>query len=141
MERILKFLGAFERYIVLALLAMLMLAVFLSTLELGVILVEQLLDPPRRFLLDLGDITTIFGFFLMVLLGLELLETVKIYLQERQFHVEIVLIVAMIAVARKIIVLDYESTPPQMLLSIAATMVALSVGYYLIQRTISKNRV
>ena len=123
----------FEWFIVLALLFMMMLALLASTVELAIILVEQLLAPPR-LLLDVKEMLTVFAFFLMVLIGLELVETIKMYLDENVFHVEVVVLVAIIAVARKIIIIDYDAVSYEMLFSIAALMIALSAGYFLLKR-------
>ncbi len=130
----------FEHYIVLALLLMMMIALLASTIELAVILVQQLLEPPR-FLLDVKEMLTVFAFFLMVLVGLELVETIKMYLEEDVFHVEVVILVAIIAVARKIIVIDYYSISYEILLGIAALMIALSAGYFLLKRAATPARV
>lgn len=66
----------FEFYIVQALLLMMMIALLASTIELAIILVDQLLEPPK-FLLDVKEMLTVFSFFLMVLIGLELVESIK----------------------------------------------------------------
>ncbi|MBW2216177.1 MAG: phosphate-starvation-inducible PsiE family protein, partial [Deltaproteobacteria bacterium] len=91
----------FEYIIVIALLGMMVLVVFLSTIELAVILVEHLLSPPL-LLLEIHELLKIFGFFLMILIGLELVETLKVYISEEIVHVEFVFLVAIIAVARKV---------------------------------------
>ncbi len=80
-----KFLKHFERYIVIGLLGMMVVVVLLSTVELGVILVEQMLKPPRFILLDINEMLKIFGFFMMILIGLELIETIKVFLWRRWF--------------------------------------------------------
>ena len=129
----------FERFIVLALLLMMMLALLASTVELAIILVEQLLAPPM-LLLDVKEMLAVFALFLMVLIGLELVETTKMYLDENVFHVEVVVLVAIIAVARKIIVIDYDSVSYEILLSIAALMIALSAGYFLLKRATTPSR-
>ena len=123
----------FEYFIVLALLLMMMIALLASTIELGIILVEQLLEPPV-LLLDVKEMLTVFAFFLMVLIGLELVETIKLYLEEDVFKVEVVVLVAIIAVSRKIIIIDYTSTSYETVLSIAALMITLSAGYFLLKR-------
>jgi len=46
-----------------------------------------------------GEFIGFLGYFLLVLIGLELLETIKAYLDKRVFHVEIILLVAIIAIA------------------------------------------
>jgi uncharacterized membrane protein (DUF373 family) len=70
----------------------------------------------------------------MILIGLELLHTIKTYLSEESIHVEIVFLVAMIAIARKIIVLELKDLDPLTLLGMAAVILALTAGYYLIKR-------
>ncbi len=123
----------FEHFIVLALLLMMMIALLASTVELAVILVQELLEPPT-LLLNVKEMLSVFSFFLMVLIGLELVDTIKMYLEEDVIHVEVVAMVAIIAVARKIIIIDYESTSHGMVLAIAALMIALCVGYFLLKR-------
>ncbi len=129
----------FERFIVLAILLMMILALLASTIELAIIMVEQLLAPPR-LLLDIKEMLTVFGFLLMVLIGLELVETIKIYFEQDVFRVEVVVLVAIIAVARKIIVIDYDSVSYEILLSIAALMIALSAGYFLLKRATTPSK-
>ena len=123
----------FERLIVLALLLMMMVALLASTVELAIILVQQLLIPPL-LLLDVKEMLTVFAFFLMVLIGLELVQTTKMYLEEDVFHVEVVVLVAIIAVARKIIIIDYYTISFEILLGVAALMIALSIGYFLLKK-------
>jgi uncharacterized membrane protein (DUF373 family) len=134
-----KLLRKFERYIVIGLLAMMVLVVFLSTVELAVILVERMLDGnPRLFLLNVPDMLQIFGFFMMILIGLELIETFKLYLVEGSIHVEIICLVAIVAITRKVIILDLYKLPPISLLGIAAIILALTIGYYLLKKALNE---
>lgn len=136
MEKILK---KFEKVIVLVLLGLMMIAVLAATFELAIILYQQLIKPPR-FLLNLEEMLEVFGFFLMVLIGLELLETIKAYLDKDRVHVEVVFLVAIVAAARKIIILDYKTMTPDMLYSISAVIVALGIGYFLVRKALQLNR-
>jgi uncharacterized membrane protein (DUF373 family) len=119
-------LGKFERLIVLTLMAFMMIAVLLATIEVGVILWKQMME--------------VFGFILMVIIGLELLETIKAYLNDHEIHVEVVLLVALVAVARKVIILDYKEVEPEMILATAALVISMSVGFYLVRRSLNDNR-
>ena len=116
-----RFLRLFERVVVLSLIAMMALIILLSTVELGWIIVTELLD--------------VFGFFLLILIGIELLETIRAYLAEHVIHVEIVLEVALIAVARKVIILDVKEYPPLTILGIGVLILALSVAFFLERRS------
>ncbi len=126
----------FERVIVLALLVMMVLVVLLATIELGVIIVRDMIDGPIYLLLNIEDMLEIFGFFMMILIGLELIETIKIYLDEDSVHVEIIFLVAIIAITRKVIILDVTKLDPLTLLGTAATILALSAGYFLLKRSL-----
>jgi uncharacterized membrane protein (DUF373 family) len=74
------------------------------------------------------------GGILVILLALELLETVRLYTRDHRVKLEIVMVVAMIALGRHIIQLDYHATGGPELLGIAALVVALAGGYYLVSR-------
>ncbi len=127
------FLKRFERLIIKALLVMMIFVVLLSTIELAVVLVQEMLKPPF-LLLNIAKMLYVFGFFMMVLIGIELMETVKIYLEEDRVHVEVILMVAVIAISRKIIIMDIKDVGPLNLLGIAAIVLALSYGYFLVKR-------
>jgi uncharacterized membrane protein (DUF373 family) len=76
----------------------------------------------------------VFGGVLLVLLGLELIDTLKVYFAEHHIRTEVILIVAMIAVGRHIIQIDFHHTGGAELLGMAAVIVALAVSYYLVKR-------
>jgi uncharacterized membrane protein (DUF373 family) len=133
-----KLLGTFEKAIVVTLLGLMILAILASTAELAVILFLELMKPPM-FLLDLDEMTKVFGFFLMVLIGLELLETIKAYLQDSRVHAEVVLLVAIVAASRKVIILDYKEMTPEMLYGTSAVIAALGIGYFLVRRALHSN--
>jgi len=130
---LLKYLKKFERLIIASLIVMMVFVIFLSTIRIGWILIEEMAAPPLM-LLKAEDLMRLFGFFLLILIGIELLESVKTYLTEDKIHVEVVLSVALVAVARKIITLDLTKYNPLLVMSIAAVIVALSVGYFLLKK-------
>lgn len=128
-----KIVHIFERVLIwgilLALLVILLLSFFDITLEIA----DEIRQNPS-LTLNANDLMDLFSMVLIILIGLELLETVKMYLKEDVVHVELVLMVAMIALARKVIVWDFNKYSSQQLLSIAAIIVSLGVTYYLIKR-------
>jgi uncharacterized membrane protein (DUF373 family) len=128
----LLFLKKIERVIVSALLVMMIITVILATIEVGWILIKDMFTEPV-FLLEVEELLDIFGLFLLVLIGIELMETLKVYLTERAIHVEVVFTVALIAVGRKVIILDVKELPGLTLLAIAAIIVAMSFGYFLLK--------
>ncbi|MEP9411983.1 MAG: phosphate-starvation-inducible PsiE family protein [Candidatus Brocadia sp.] len=134
----LNYLKGFEKTIIASLIVMMVMALLLSTIDLGVIIIKNIISPPI-FLLDINELLDIFGLFMLVLIGIELLETVKTYLLKREIHVEVVFAVALIAIARKVIILDVKELSSLTLLSIAAILIALSAGYYLLKRSHQDN--
>jgi uncharacterized membrane protein (DUF373 family) len=131
-----KALKIFERVIVLTLLGLMMVTVLVSTVELAVILFQELMKPPL-FLLNIEEMLEVFGFFLMVLIGLELLETIKAYLEEDRVHAEVVFLVAIVAMSRKVIIVDYKEIAPEMLYGIGVVIIALACGYFVIKRALN----
>ncbi|HNR97703.1 MAG TPA: phosphate-starvation-inducible PsiE family protein, partial [Anaerolineae bacterium] len=119
--------------VVLSLVLMMAVIVLLSTVELGWIIVKDIITPPY-VLPGITELLDIFGFFLLILIGIELLETIRAYLAEHVIHVEVVLEVALIAVARKVIILDVKDYPSLTILAIGALILALSVAFFVERR-------
>ena len=128
------FLERFERFVTRALLLLIAVVVLLATAELAWLLGKDILTPPL-FLLEIEELQELFGQFLLVLIGIELMYTMKLYIDDRAIHLEAVLGVALIAVARKIIVVEPKELPPGALFGIAALVVGLALGHYLVQRS------
>jgi uncharacterized membrane protein (DUF373 family) len=131
------FLKKFEHVVIIALISMMIVVVLLATVELGWIIIKDIITPPT-ILLEIAELLEIFGFFLLVLIGVELLETIKAYLLEKVVHVEIVLEVALIAIARKVIILDLEKYESLTVLGIAALILAVAAAFYVVRRKIYK---
>lgn len=131
--RILLIMDKLKRILVIAITIMMGLVLLLAVLELGFILARDVLTPPL-FFLEVSELLEVFGLFLLVLIGIELFETMEIYIKENVVHTEVVFAVALIAVARKVIILDIKKVGSVTLLGIGAIILALSVGYYLILR-------
>ncbi len=129
-----KYTKSFERVIIFALMLMMAVVVLLATIELGRDIVKDIAAPPP-LLIDINDLLEIFGLFLLIMIGIELLETIKSFVLDNVFRGEVVLLVAIIAISRKVIILDINNLPSLTLLGIAAIIIALTAGYYLVRRT------
>jgi len=134
---LLRGIHGFERLITIVLLAFMMLAIVVATADVGRQIFGELMAKPF-LLLDVTKVTDVFGFVFMVLIGLELLETIKTYLSRDQLHVEVVFLVAMIAIARKVILLDIKKMDPPVLYGIAAIIIALAAGFFFLRLAYSK---
>jgi uncharacterized membrane protein (DUF373 family) len=129
----LPLLKKFERIIVIALIVMMAVTILLATVELAWLIIKDVITPPI-ILLEINELLDIFGLFLLVLLGIELISTLKTYLTENEIHIEVVFAVALIAIGRKVIILDVKEISSLSLLGIAAIIISLSVGYFLVKR-------
>jgi len=127
----------FERLVIFLLIGMMAIVVLLATAELGWIIAKDIVTEPV-VLLEIGELLEIFGFFLLVLIGIELLETIKAYLIDRVVHVEIVLEVALIAIARKVIIIDINKYDGLTLIGIAALIISVSVACYVVKTRLRK---
>jgi len=123
-----------EKIMVQALMVMMAIVLALATIDLGWLIVKDVVTPPY-VLLSVSQLLDIFGLFMLVMIGIELLETImKTYITQDQPHYEVVLSVAIIAIARKVIILDIKEVDSLSLLGIASILVALTAGYYLMKR-------
>lgn len=138
-ENILKLV---ERVIIIAMVIFMAIVLIVATGEIAVVMYKGLVSPSPEagMILDVNELVHIFGFFLNVLIGLELFETVKLYLKENVFHGEVILLVSLIAVARKVIVLDYKNTEPLTIIAIAILIGTISGGYYLLKKSLRDNK-
>ena len=83
-----------QKLTVWALAGLLVVVVVLSTVHLAVLIGEEVWTPPR-FLIRVQGLLESFGCFLLVLIGVELLETLKAYMKRDVIHVRVVLEVAL----------------------------------------------
>ncbi|HSN22767.1 MAG TPA: phosphate-starvation-inducible PsiE family protein, partial [Methylomicrobium sp.] len=110
------------------------LVVILAALELIYLIAVDISSPPLM-LLEIDELLEIFGYFLLILIGIELLETLRIYLKEHALNVQVVLLVAMIAIARKVIILDSSKIEGLTLIGIGFIILSLAAGYYLVKKS------
>src|SRR5215468_7494240 len=88
-----RLLRVFERVIVVFLMVLLMIVTTLAAAELGWLLLRDL-SSTRELLLDREELLQLFGFFLLVLVGVELLTALKVYVRSEMNHMEVMLEVA-----------------------------------------------
>ena len=122
-----------ERYTAITLLVLMGIVVIAGTAEVAYEIVTGLIQPPG-FFLGVTELFDTFGLFLMVLIGLELMATMHMYVTDHTIHVEMMFLVALTAVTRKVVVLDTVKTEPLLVFGVAFLILTLSGGYFLIQK-------
>jgi uncharacterized membrane protein (DUF373 family) len=85
-----------------------------------------------------GAVQSLFAGILLVVLGLELMDTLRNYFIEHRLRVELLISVALIAVARHVIQLDYEHSAPWLIIAMAVLILALSASYIGVRAQINR---
>jgi len=97
------------------------------------VLYQRLTTPPL-FLLDINDIFQTFGAFMAVLIAIEIFINIRLYLGTDILPVRLVVATALMAIARKVIVLDISQISPLYVFGIAAVVLALGITHWLITK-------
>ena len=115
-------------------LAILMTFVILwGVIDVAWVLYKHLVDDEGpRYLLEISDILATFGAFMAVLIAIEIFVNITIYLRDDIIHVKIVMATALMAIARKVIIMDVAKVETLEIFAIAAVILALSIGYWLV---------
>ena len=126
----------FEKYISYILMAVAMVGIVYLTLDLiwvfGNMIVHTIQH--HEFEPELKD-RPVAALFFGILLWLEILQSVRIFSKGHSIKLKIILIVGIIAVTRKILLMDMSEVDPMAELAVAALILALSTGYFLISKS------
>ncbi len=136
----LEFVNKFEKFFYGALIVMLMIILVFALGELAYTIIGSLTNVssvtnlPAFGLLENKELLNVLGIFLLVLIGIELLDTMMEYFRENAIHVEIVVLLAIIAIARKVILLDPSQMDGVELIGIGVIILGLAGAYFLIRK-------
>ncbi len=95
------------------------------------VLYLRLMEPPFM-LLQINDILATFGAFMAVLIAIEIFANIVMYLQSDIIHIRLVLATALMAAARKVIVLDFTEVESPYVFALAAVIISLGLCYWLL---------
>ena len=133
----LKVLHRAIRLAVKVLAVLMVLVIFWSIADVVYVLYSRLISPPF-LLLDLEDILQVFGAFMVVLIGIEIFINIRLYLGSNIFPVQLVIATALMAIARKVIVLDLKLVSADQIAGIALVTLALGISYWLVKNKSSE---
>jgi uncharacterized membrane protein (DUF373 family) len=128
-----EFLDKFEKCVYAVLMALLAIVLVFAVGQLAWLFFTSVTKAPI-FILDNADLLNVLGVFLLVLIAVELLDTMKVYFREKAIHVEIVVLLGIIAIARKVILLDPSTTNGIDMIGIGVVIISLAGAYYLIKK-------
>lgn len=112
---------------------LMVLVIYWSIADVVYVLYMKLSTPPY-FLLDVEDILQTFGAFMVVLIAVEIFINIRLYLGSNIIPVELVVATALMAVARKIIVLDLKLVSAEQIGALALVTISLGVTYFLLKK-------
>jgi uncharacterized membrane protein (DUF373 family) len=128
-----RFVELARKALVVAVIIMLLVVVVFIFVGLTAAVYDMIFLTP--FIYEKSDFLSIFGWLLLVVIGLELLDAIYVIIKKHEFHVETVLLVAVTAVARELIVYDYEYASGIVLAGMALVMAGIATAYYFITKT------
>ena len=96
--------------------------------------IYQRLAAPPVFIMTIGDVLATFGAFMVVLIAIEIFQNIILYLRDDVIHVKIVISTALMAIARKVIILDYDALEPMHIWATGLVLIATGITYFLIHK-------
>jgi len=123
----------FERSLAAVLLFLIGIVALIAVAELCFVLYLDLISP-QGLLLGLDELFEVFGMFLIVLIAIEFMSSIYMYMKDKSVHVEIMLLIAITALTRKVVVMKTTEADALYLIGLAALLGTLIAGYYLIKR-------
>lgn len=130
-DKLMRFLHRIIRLAVKFLAILMVLVIIWGIGDVLYVLYLRLLEPPI-FLLNINDIFETFGAFMAVLIAIEIFINIRLYLGTGALPVYLVIATALMAIARKVIVLDLDKISPEYVYGIAAVVLALGITYWLV---------
>jgi uncharacterized membrane protein (DUF373 family) len=132
--KVISLVDKLKRWMSLFVLIVMAIIVAASIVELAIVLYQDIFDPTDNVLfLEINELFRIFSFVFIILIGFELMETIEMYFKKNVIHAEVVLLVAVIAVSRKVILLDLEKYNPLAIIGLGFIIVSLGACYYFIR--------
>ena len=135
-DKILSVTHSVKKWMTIFVLILMVFIVMASVIELAIVLFQEITDSTTGILfLEINELFRIFGFVFMILIGFELMEAIEMYFKKNVIHAEVVILIAVIAVSRKVILLDLEKYNPIAIIGLSLIIFALGASYYLMKRS------
>ena len=131
-QRFLRTIDAYEEVVARVLAILVCLVIAAASLQLIGSVGLRVLNPSTDWL-D-GQLMQLLDRLLLILIALEVLQNLTAYLREHVVQIELVLVTALTAVARKVIVMPQDSEgQPWLLASLGFTVLTLAGAYWLVR--------
>jgi uncharacterized membrane protein (DUF373 family) len=87
----------------------------------------------------INSIVSTFGGFLAVLIAIEIFINITLYIRKDVIHIKLVVATALMAIARKVIIFDFNKITPIYIFGTASVILALGITYWLIEKNSKLN--
>ena len=122
-----------ERLVAKLLAVMLFMVLLVAALKFTFEVVVQLFDPNRRWVGE--GLIAVLGDLLNLLIAIEVLQNITSYLRRHVVQIELVLLTAITAVARKVIVLPPNAeNKPMLVVGLGVAVVCLAAAFWMVRR-------
>ena len=130
-EPLIAFLNKLIKLAVKLLAILMVLVIFWGVADVIYVLYKNLMAPPFM-LLSIADIFKTFAAFLAVLIAIEIYQNIVLYLRTDVIPIKLVIATALMAIARKVIIIDFKELSSLDIFATAAVVLALGITYYLV---------
>ena len=132
-EPLISFLHRVIRVAVKKLAVLMVIVIIFSIADVVYVFYERLKSPPL-FLLNVNDLFQLFGTIMVALIAIEIFINTRLYLGTDVLPIRLVLATALMAIARKVIILDLDNISSEYVFGIAAVALSLGITYWLISK-------
>jgi len=136
-DPLVRFLHQVIRFSLKLLLIFMVVVILLGVVDVLYVVYQRMMAPPL-FLISVNDIFQILGAFMVVLIAIEVFVNIRLYLGTEELPVQLVIATALMAIARKVIILDLETIEAPFVYAIAAVVLALGLTYWLLSNRTSR---
>ena len=121
------------KWIIRFLMAVLTICLLLATAHLVKVIYDKISEPPF-LLLDVNTLFEIFNLLLIIAVGYELIKSLLTIITSDTIPAADIMLIAIIALANKMITLDVKHTDAPVLYGLAAIMVSLGSTFFFLKR-------
>ena len=132
-DALIAFLHKVIKFAVKILAILMVIVIFWGVADVVYVLYHNLVEDPYM-LLNISDIFKTFAAFLAVLIAIEIYQNIVLYLRTDVMPIKLVVATALMAIARKVIIVDFKDISAMYVFAISTTIIALGVTYYLISK-------
>lgn len=129
---LLPFLEKTIAYCVKVLGVVLVLVIVASIIDTIYVFYDKILTSQPIGIIGYEGILAVLGAALLALICIEIFANIALYLKEEKSHVKLVVATAVIAVSRKVIILDYSAIEASYIYATGALVIATALAYWLV---------